>query len=219
LKLYEVFEEEDYFFLVMELVDGKEVFQRIVERGAYSERDAANIIVQILKAVEYLHSKGIAHRDLKPENLLSSVIGDQEIIKIVDFGFSKRFGEEKLVTSVGTPGYVAPEVLTSESYDMSVDMWSIGVIIYILLCGFPPFFGETPPQLFKKIIDCQYDFDDQAWDEVSDQAKDLISHLLVKDPKKRFTATQCLEHEWVTSMDELNNTSLPASDKLRSMNK
>jgi len=219
LKLFEVFEEEDYFFLVTEFVEGKELFDRIVERGAYSERDAANIVVQILEAVEYLHSNGIAHRDLKPENLLSSVKGDKEIIKILDFGFSKKFGEEKLVTSVGTPGYVAPEVLTSESYDMSVDMWSIGVIIYILLCGFPPFFGETPPELFKKIIECKYDFDDQAWDEVSDQAKDLIRHLLVKDPKQRFTATQCLQHEWIKSMDELNNTTLPASNKIKTMPK
>jgi len=219
LKLFEVFEEEDFFFLVTEYVEGKELFDRIVERGAYSERDAANIVVQILEAVEYLHSNGIAHRDLKPENLLSSVKGDKEIIKILDFGFSKKFGEEKLVTSVGTPGYVAPEVLTSESYDMSVDMWSIGVIIYILLCGFPPFFGETPPELFKKIIECKYDFDDQAWDEVSDQAKDLIRHLLVKDPKQRFTATQCLQHEWIKSMDDLNNTTLPASNKIKTMPK
>eukprot|EP01099_Mayorella_cantabrigiensis_P001392 TRINITY_DN1603_c0_g1_i1.p1 TRINITY_DN1603_c0_g1~~TRINITY_DN1603_c0_g1_i1.p1 ORF type:complete len:417 (-),score=117.60 TRINITY_DN1603_c0_g1_i1:429-1592(-) len=219
LKLFEVFEEEDYFFLVTEFVEGKELFDRIVERGAYSERDAANIVVQILEAVEYLHSNGIAHRDLKPENLLSSVKGDKEIIKILDFGFSKKFGEEKLVTSVGTPGYVAPEVLTSESYDMSVDMWSIGVIIYILLCGFPPFFGETPPELFKKIIECKYDFDDQAWDEVSDQAKDLIRHLLVKDPKQRFTATQCLQHEWIKSMDDLGNTTLPASNKIKTMPK
>jgi serine/threonine protein kinase len=144
-------------------VSGKELFDKIVERGQYSEKDAANIVRQIVSAVEYLHANGIAHRDLKPENLLSAEHDGQEVIKIADFGFSKNFGEEKLMTSCGSPGYVgtltthffsvmtevpclsvnqyqedslyhftAPEVLTCESYDKSVDMWSVGVIIYIL---------------------------------------------------------------------------------------
>lgn len=136
LKLFEVFESEEVrcnslaiacllltvflfkeFFLVMELVDGKELFDKIVERGQYSEKDAANIVRQIISAVEYLHERGIAHRDLKPENLLSSGSDEKEVIKIADFGFSKDFTDDKLQTSCGSPGYVAPEVLTSESYD------------------------------------------------------------------------------------------------------
>jgi len=197
LKLFEVFEDDDEFFLVMELVTGKELFDKIVERGQYSERDAANIVKQIVSAVEYLHANGIAHRDLKPENLLSSEVDGQEIIKMADFGFSKNFGEEKLMTSCGSPGYVAPEVLTCECYDKSVDMWSVGVIIYILLCGYPPFYADNAPALFKKIMEVKYDFDDPSWDEVSDAAKDLIRNLLVKDPKKRYTAQQCLEDPWV----------------------
>jgi len=200
LKLYEVYEDDKQFFLVMELVKGKELFDKIVERGMYSERDASNIIFQVVSAVDYLHHNGIAHRDLKPENLLSAGEGENEIIKIADFGFSKSFAgddAEKFMTSCGSPGYVAPEILTAESYDKSVDMWSVGVIIYILLSGYPPFYADSAPALFKKIMDVKYDFEDSVWDDISDSAKDLIRNLLVKEPSKRFTAKQCLQHPWV----------------------
>jgi calcium/calmodulin-dependent protein kinase I len=199
LKLYEVYEDDEQFYLVMELVKGKELFDKIVERGMYSERDAANIILQVVSAVRYLHENGIAHRDLKPENLLSAGEEENEIVKIADFGFSKSFADEgeKLMTSCGSPGYVAPEILTAESYDKSVDMWSVGVIIYILLSGYPPFYADSAPALFKKIMDVKYDFDDSVWDDISDSAKDLIRNLLVKDPSKRYTASQCLDHAWV----------------------
>eukprot|EP01098_Paradermamoeba_levis_P015881 TRINITY_DN830_c0_g1_i1.p1 TRINITY_DN830_c0_g1~~TRINITY_DN830_c0_g1_i1.p1 ORF type:complete len:379 (-),score=139.95 TRINITY_DN830_c0_g1_i1:174-1256(-) len=197
LKLYEVYEEEEDFYLVMELVIGKELFDKIVDRGQYSEKDASNIVRQIVAAIDYLHDHGIAHRDLKPENLLSAGDEENEIIKIADFGFSKQFGDEQLVTSCGSPGYVAPEVLTQDSYDKSVDMWSLGVIIYILLCGFPPFYADTPPELFKKIMEVKYDFDDPAWDNVSEGAKNVIRNLLVKDPQKRWTAKQILQDSWV----------------------
>eukprot|EP01100_Stratorugosa_tubuloviscum_P008637 TRINITY_DN359_c0_g1_i1.p1 TRINITY_DN359_c0_g1~~TRINITY_DN359_c0_g1_i1.p1 ORF type:complete len:346 (+),score=85.84 TRINITY_DN359_c0_g1_i1:35-1072(+) len=196
LKLFEVYEDDETFYLVMELVTGKELFDKIVERGQYSEKEAANIVRQIVSAVDYLHSNGIAHRDLKPENLLSAEVDGEEIIKIADFGFSKNFGEEKLTTSCGSPGYVAPEVLTSETYDKSVDMWSVGVIIYILLCGYPPFYADNAPALFKKIMDVKYDFEDPSWEDVSEAAKDLIRNLLVKDPKRRYTAKQCLQDPW-----------------------
>jgi len=197
LKLYEVYESDEDFFLVMELVEGKELFDKIVERGQYSEKDASNIVKQIISAVEYLHANDIAHRDLKPENLLSAGDAADERIKIADFGFAKTFSDEKLITSCGSPGYVAPEVLTSDSYTPAVDMWSVGVIIYILLCGYPPFYADNAPALFKKIMEVQYDFEDPAWEEVSEEAKDLIRHLLVKDPANRFTATKCREHPWV----------------------
>jgi len=199
LKLYEVYENEDEFNLVMELVKGKELFDKIVERGMYSERDAAHVISQVLEAVAYLHENGIAHRDLKPENLLSTEDGENEIVKIADFGFAKNFKREGqvLMTSCGSPGYVAPEILTAECYDESVDLWSIGVIIYILLSGYPPFYADSAPALFKKIMEVNYDFDDSVWDDISDMAKDLIQHLLVKDPSQRFSAQQCLEHPWI----------------------
>jgi len=218
LKLFEVFESEEEFFLVMELVEGKELFDKIVERGQYSEKDASNIVRQIISAVEYLHQQGIAHRDLKPENLLSSGSGESEVIKIADFGFSKDFNDDKLQTSCGSPGYVAPEVLTSESYDRSVDMWSIGVIVYILLCGYPPFYADNAPALFKKIMDVKYDFDDPSWDEVSEEAKDLIRHLLVKNPEDRYTAIQCKKHPWVMGEGVSDAALKPRLDKLAEHN-
>jgi len=198
LKLYEVYEDDEFFWLVLELVEGLELFDKIVDRGNYSEKDAANIVKQIVEAVKYLHEHEIVHRDLKPENLLSAGEGENEVVKVADFGFAKNFGEEKLITSCGSPGYVAPEVLTEDTYTNAVDMWSVGVIIYILLSGYPPFYDDAPPKIFKKITEAKYDFNDPAWEHVSDLAKDLIRKLLVRDPEERLTATECLKHPWLT---------------------
>lgn len=204
LKLHEIYEEDEKFYIVMELVNGSELFDRIVEKGFYSERNAIHVVRQILEAVSYLHSKGIAHRDLKPENLLCSGTDDNEVVKIADFGLSKiQTDEDVLTTSCGTPGYVAPEVLLSEVYDESVDMWGIGIITYILLAGYPPFYDENNPSddtaLFEKVINVEYDLDDECWDDVSDLAKDFIQKLLLKEPKKRLTAEQAKEHPWFSS--------------------
>jgi calcium/calmodulin-dependent protein kinase I len=202
LKLIEIYEDDDKVYIVMELVEGSELFDRIVDKGYYSEKSTVHIVKQILNAVKYLHQQGIAHRDLKPENLLCSGEGANEVVKIADFGLSKIFAGEKgeeLQTSCGTPGYVAPEVLMSEHYDKSVDMWGIGIITYILLAGYPPFYADNDTQLFEKIMNADYDFDDECWDDVSDLAKDFIRHLLVKNPEERFNADQALEHPWITS--------------------
>eukprot|EP01130_Rhizamoeba_saxonica_P000005 TRINITY_DN0_c2_g1_i2.p1 TRINITY_DN0_c2_g1~~TRINITY_DN0_c2_g1_i2.p1 ORF type:complete len:266 (+),score=80.95 TRINITY_DN0_c2_g1_i2:428-1225(+) len=200
LKLHEIYEDKEKVYIVMELVPGSELFDRIVDKGYYSERNAINIVKQILSAVCYLHEVGIAHRDLKPENLLCSGTDEDEIVKIADFGLSKIFsGDEELMTSCGTPGYVAPEVLMCESYDKSVDMWGIGIITYILLAGYPPFYAENDTALFEKIMNAEYDFDDECWDDVTDEAKDFIEHLLVKEPSERFTAEESLEHPWLTT--------------------
>jgi calcium/calmodulin-dependent protein kinase I len=202
LKLIEIYEDDENVYIVMELVDGSELFDRIVDKGYYSEKSTVHIVKQILNAVKYLHLQGIAHRDLKPENLLCSGEGANEVVKIADFGLSKIFAGEKgeeLQTSCGTPGYVAPEVLMSEHYDKSVDMWGIGIITYILLAGYPPFYADNDTQLFEKIMNADYDFDDECWDDVSDLAKDFIRHLLVKNPEERFNADQALAHPWITS--------------------
>lgn len=200
LKLHKIYEDSSKVFIIMELVEGSELFDRIVDKGYYSEKNAINIVQQILSAVSYLHKIGIAHRDLKPENLLCSGDDENEIVKIADFGLSKIFNdEEELMTSCGTPGYVAPEVLMCESYDKSVDMWGIGIITYILLAGYPPFYAENDTALFEKIMNAEYDFDDECWEDVSDLAKDFIRHLLVKDPKDRYTAEQAMEHPWLKS--------------------
>jgi len=204
LKLKEVFETDETIALVMELVTGGELFYKIVEKGSYSERDAANIVAQMINGVDYLHDKGIAHRDLKPENLLCSGDSDPSYkpfrVVIADFGLSKIFDSgEALETSCGTPDYVAPDVITAEgSYDKSVDMWSCGVITYVLLCGFSPFLSSTQTGLFEKIIKCEYDFPDPEWTNISEEAKDFIRHLLVKDPKDRWTAKQCKQHPWLS---------------------
>jgi len=215
LQLREVFDSDSKICLVTELVNGGELFEKIVEVGSYTEPDAANIVRQVVEGVAYLHQNGVAHRDLKPENLLVGGPNEDEI-KIADFGLSKSFGsgpEGRLETSCGTPDYVAPEVLRGEVYDHSVDLWSVGVITYILLCGFPPFWGESQGELFDKILSVHFDFPDPEWTNVSADAKDFISHLLVKDPAERFTAKQCLEHKWIKS-----SQSKPANGKqLRSL--
>lgn len=198
ISLEEVFDEPENIYLVLELVTGGELFDQIVSRGMYSERDAANIVRQILEAVAYMHENGIAHRDLKPENLLLSGT-NSDVVKVTDFGLSKDFGTGTLRTSCGTPDYVAPEVLKGQPYDNSVDIWSIGVITYILLCGFPPFYGNTDPQIFEKILKAQYDFPSPDWDNVSDDAKQFISAILKLDPNTRPSALDCLEAPWILS--------------------
>lgn len=207
MKLFDVYESTNEFYLVMELIEGSELFDKIVDRGQYSEKDASHITKQFISAIEYLHGRGIAHRDLKPENLMSIGTGANEVIKVADFGLSKNFGDEKMKTSCGSPGYVAPEVLEQETYDNAVDMWSIGVIVYILLVGYPPFYADNDPLLFKKIMAVDYEFG-EGWDSVSEQAKDFIRHLLVKDPQKRLTATQALEHPWIKGNDVLSSKQL-----------
>jgi len=196
IALDDVYNEKDTIYLVMELVQGGELFDQIVSRGTYSEADAAHIVRQILEAVEYMHENGIAHRDLKPENLLCS--GDENnTIKVTDFGLSKNFSSASLKTSCGTPDYVAPEVLRGQAYDNSVDIWSIGVITYILLCGFPPFYGHTDQQIFEKILKVEYDFPSPDWDNISKEAKEFVSQILVHDSSKRPTASQSLDKDWI----------------------
>jgi len=198
IALFDVFEDTERIYLILELVTGGELFDQIVSRGVYSERDAALVISQILEAVTYMHTNGIAHRDLKPENLLCGG-PDGKQIKVTDFGLSKDFGKGNLKTSCGTPDYVAPEVLKGQTYDNSVDIWSIGVICYILLCGFPPFYGNTDQQIFEKIMKANYDFPSPDWDDISENAKQFIQAILVLEPSERPTAQDCLQAPWIVS--------------------
>jgi len=216
IQLMEVIDTTDTLYLVLEFVSGGELFDAIVNKGSYSEVDAARICKQILEAIQYIHALGIAHRDLKPENLLLAGSGDlaypadgKEFVKIADFGLSKDFGEEQLQTSCGTPDYVAPEVLMGEPYDMSVDIWSIGVITYVLLCGFPPFYGENQKELFENIMSGNFDFPEPEWTEVSDAAKNFIKKILVVDAEERYTAEQCLKDPWLVE------SAAPSSKDLR----
>ncbi|TPX35683.1 hypothetical protein SmJEL517_g01902 [Synchytrium microbalum] len=198
IQLYEMYEIDSKIYLVMELVTGGELFDDIVSRGKYTEGDAAKIVFKILLATDYLHSLGIAHRDLKPENLLLSDKSKNAKIMISDFGLSKIFNDDELMrTACGTPGYVAPEVLKRQGYSKEIDLWSLGVITYILLSGYPPFYDQNNVELFKQIMAGKYEFDRPWWDNVSDSAKDFIRHLLVLDPKSRYTAKQALAHPFI----------------------
>ncbi|KYO43982.1 hypothetical protein Y1Q_0003339 [Alligator mississippiensis] len=149
---------------------------------------------------------GIVHRDLKPENLLYYSLDEDSKIMISDFGLSKIEGSGSVMsTACGTPGYVAPEVLAQKPYSKAVDCWSIGVIAYILLCGYPPFYDENDAKLFEQILRAEYEFDSPYWDDISDSAKDFIKHLMEKDPGKRFTCEQALQHPWIagdTALDK-----------------
>jgi len=209
IALQEMIESGNKLYFVMELVTGGELFDRIVEKGSYSEEDAKILVRKIVAAIDYLHKQNIAHRDLKPENLLVKSIEDDTEVKIADFGLSKIIDKDKMMqTACGTPGYVAPEVLNAEGYDKEVDMWSVGVITYILLCGFPPFYSESVPEVFEQIMKAEYDYPEEYWDEISAEAKDFIDHLLVVDVSKRLTAEQSLNHPWLRQSSKKKSTPL-----------
>jgi len=188
----------------MEYCNGGELFDRIVAAQRFSERHAADVMSQMLSAIKHLHGHGIVHRDLKPENFLMNDPSENSEVKLIDFGLSKRFSAkkevEKMHTVVGTPYYVAPEVLKG-NYDISCDVWSLGVILYVFLCGYPPFEGDNNKEIFRNVLKQRLQFDPAEWGTISDSAKDLVSKMLAKDPKKRISATQCLEHPWFTSND------------------
>mmetsp|Transcript_4013 Transcript_4013/g.7750 ORF Transcript_4013/g.7750 Transcript_4013/m.7750 type:complete len:463 (-) Transcript_4013:266-1654(-) len=206
VQLFEIYETPSYLYLVMELVTGGELFDSVVEKGFYSEKDAAEVMRDVVLAIQYLHSKNVVHRDLKPENLLYSTNDEAtRIIKVADFGLAKVFDtsgtpDMTMVTTCGTPGYVAPEVLKGGGYGKAVDLWSVGVILYILLCGFPPFYNENTSMLFEQIMEGDFDFPSPYWDDISDSAKSLVKGLLTVDAKKRLTCEECLEHPWLKGL-------------------
>ena len=198
IRLYDFFDEAQFYYLVMENMTGGELFDRIVAKQYYSEQDARDLIATLLKAMDYCHQNKIAHRDLKPENLLLRSMEDDSDVKIADFGFAKRcVGPKCLKTQCGTPGYVAPEILEGFKYDYSADMWSVGVILYILLGGYPPFYEENQNTLFKKIKKGDYEFHPEYWGNVSADAKSLIKSLLTVNPEKRITAAEALKGGWI----------------------
>jgi len=210
IKLHEVYDEKSKMYMVLDLVTGGELFDRIIARGHYSEKDAAKMMTDSLGALAYLHAAGIVHRDLKPENLLYASDDPEsplyDTIKLADFGLAKvvQGGNDRtMTTTCGTPGYVAPEVLEQKGgYGPEVDVWSMGVIMYILLCGFPPFYDENNAVLFQQIKKGDYSFPSPYWDDISDGAKDLVRKILQISPTKRLTVKQCIEHPWMKSASD-----------------
>jgi len=201
LNLYETYNEANYHYLITELMAGGELFDRIVLKETYSEKETRDVCKILFEAVRYCHSLNVCHRDLKPENLLLVSEDNDYLIKIADFGLAKRVQPHNrdhcLRTKCGTPEYAAPDVLCSKAYGLKCDMWSLGVIIFILLSGYPPFSEQAFSKLLLKIRTGNYTFDEEYWSNVSDDAKDLVSKLLVVDPCKRLSAEEALKHKWM----------------------
>eukprot|EP00903_Cladosiphon_okamuranus_P019868 g18261.t1 len=200
VKIYDFFEDDPKsFYMVLELMNGGELFDRIVQKKYYNEAEARDVCRTLLEAMRYTHGQGIVHRDLKPENLLLADPSDDSSIRVADFGFAVSVRDGYVRDQCGTPGYVAPEILRARPYGTSVDMWSVGVIIFIILSGCPPFHDKDQNRLFRKIKAGHFSFYPEYWSEVSSNAKDLIRKLLVVDPKQRITAAEACEHPWLST--------------------
>ncbi|WFD30199.1 MAPK-activated protein kinase Srk1 [Malassezia sp. CBS 17886] len=239
-------ESEDHCFLVMELLDGGELFDQIVKLTYLTEPLARHVILQVAEGIRFMHEHGIVHRDIKPENLLFEAIehapssdapsrpydedkldegpflhgtggGGIGRVKIADFGLSKVVWEESTKTPCGTVGYAAPEIVRDEHYSKSVDMWALGCVLYTLLCGFPPFYDESINQLTEKVSQGQYTFLSPWWDEISVSAKDLVGHLLCVDVEKRYTIEQFLAHEWCRADVATNPVPIPTRKPWRDL--
>jgi myosin-light-chain kinase len=198
IQLYDAFEANNAMCFILELVEGGELFERVIGDDFVLTEKAVTIFMrQICEGVQFIHSKNILHLDLKPENILClTKTGNR--IKIIDFGLARKFNpENKLQVLFGTPEFVAPEVVNFDAIGFGTDMWSVGVICYVLLSGLSPFMGETDVETMANVTIAQYDFDDEAFDSISNEAKDFIKKLLVKDHKSRLTATECLSHRWM----------------------
>ncbi|XP_046882099.1 MAP kinase-activated protein kinase 2 [Hypomesus transpacificus] len=226
VRIIDVFENlyqgKKCLLIIMECMDGGELFSRIQDRGdqAFTEREASDIMKSIGEAIQFLHATNIAHRDVKPENLLYSSKRPNPLLKLTDFGFAKETtSHNSLATPCYTPYYVAPEVLGPEKYDKSCDMWSLGVIMYILLCGYPPFYSNhglaISPGMKTRIRNGQYEFPNPEWGDVSEEAKQLISALLKTEPTKRMTITEFMNHPWINQSMEVPQTPLHTSRVLK----
>jgi calcium-dependent protein kinase len=205
IQLVDVYEDTEYVHLVTELCQGGELFDRIVQKsgapgdGCFSERETARILFQILKSIRYMHRQNIVHRDIKPENILFESQDEDSPIKIIDFGLARKHYEElepPMSTIVGTPYYIAPDVL-QKSYDKSCDLWSVGVIAYILFVGYPPFNGNDNKEVYDAVRRGTYCFPQEDWQHVSISAQNFIVSLLQRDPSQRMTAEQALRHPWL----------------------
>lgn len=213
--LIDFFEEKDCYFLVMELMSGGDLFDRIGKKKTYSEEDARDLAVKMLKAMSYCHSHRVAHCDMKPKNLLLMSEDNHSYIKLADFGFAARCHTEKCLTKqCGTPFFVSPEILMRQPYDQQSDMWSVGCIIFLLLSGNLPFMGRSQKELFRKIVSGKYEFKEADWANVSPDAKDLVQKLLVLNPDERITSSQALRHKWMkASGDRLSRITLQGTSQ------
>jgi len=205
VRLHENIQEEFFHYLVFDLVTGGELFEDIVAREFYSEADASHCIQQILESVNHCHQNGVVHRDLKPENLLLASKAKGAAVKLADFGLAIEVqgDQQAWFGFAGTPGYLSPEVLKKEPYGKPVDIWACGVILYILLVGYPPFWDEDQQKLYAQIRGGAYDFPSPEWDSVTPEAKNLINQMLTVNPAKRIRAEEALKHPWICQRERV----------------
>ena len=218
IKMYEYFESKNNLYLIMEECNGGELFDKIIEHidneEMYTEKEAAEIILQVMSAIEYCHNNGICHRDLKPENLLYLKKGEEKDnpLKVIDFGLSQKTDIKKILSSkVGTAYYVSPEILSGK-YNEKCDIWSAGVILYVLLSGDPPFNGPSDGVIYSKIKKMKFDFPSSKWKNISKEAKDLLNHMLLPE-NERYTASQVIAHPWFKNAREMKLEKLNFSSK------
>ena len=206
-KIYEFYEKEnDSINIVMELIDGKELFDHLIKINHFTEQQTAIIMYQIFSSIKYCHDNGIIHRDIKAENI---ILQDEKyfFVKLIDFGSCEILTNTKLTTNykVGSPSYIAPEILNGEDYDYCCDIWSLGVLMYYLLCGNKPFVGNSEEEIYKAIKTKELKFKDKLWDTISNEAKNLIKSMLVKNKKKRININQALHSDWINNNININN--------------
>lgn len=211
VRLFEHYESKLCLYLVLECMQGGELFDHIVKKEFLSEVEAANIIKQLAGALSYLHDHGIVHRDIKPENILFESHRKNARVKLTDFGLAVKItepGTRELTTPCGTPGYVAPEIFQPDAYGVEVDVWSLGVILFILLSGYPPFYDDDQSKMFRLICQGEYKFASPYWDTVSESSKNVIRKILITNPDKRTTARKLLEDPWVSNPLSQNSANL-----------
>ncbi|NXS56349.1 KS6A2 kinase, partial [Brachypteracias leptosomus] len=218
ITLKDVYDDGKYVYLVMELMRGGELLDRILRQKCFSEREASAVLCTITRTVDYLHSQGVVHRDLKPSNILyMDESGNPDSIRICDFGFAKQLRAENglLMTPCYTANFVAPEVLKRQGYDAACDIWSLGILLYTMLAGFTPFANgpdDTPEEILSRIGSGKYSLTGGNWDSVSDTAKDIVSKMLHVDPHQRLTAVQVLRHPWIVNREYLSQNQLSRQD-------
>ncbi|RWS11607.1 hypothetical protein B4U79_07041, partial [Dinothrombium tinctorium] len=207
-RLHDSIQEEGYHYLIFDLVTGGELFEDIVAREYYSEADASHCIQQILESVNHCHQNNVVHRDLKPENLLLASKQKGAAVKLADFGLAIEVDGDRQAWYgfAGTPGYLSPEVLKKDPYGKPVDIWACGVILYILLVGYPPFWDEDQHRLYAQIKAGAYDYPSPEWDTVTPEAKNLINSMLTVNPAKRITASEALKHPWICQRERVAST-------------
>ncbi|KAL3775698.1 hypothetical protein ACHAW5_007586 [Stephanodiscus triporus] len=206
IRLVDVFEDDDYIHIVTDLCTGGELFDKIVrktqesnDQSCFAEEEAAMVIYQMLDALSYMHERDIVHRDIKPENILFETADDDSPVKIIDFGLSRKHianVEQPMSSFVGTPYYIAPEVL-QKKYDKSCDLWSVGIISYTLLCGYPPFNGANNDKILDSVRRGRFSFPSADWSCKSRESRDFVRRLLQKDPRRRMTAREAMVHPWI----------------------